>query len=87
MINTPEISQEIDIQSHYLFPDKHSAVKSVSNLFGVSKWDIRRKTGKEKHNRYMIRTKLDEISWIKIDKKWREGNKKRDNWKVIKFYL
>ena len=37
MINTPEISQEIDIQSHYLFPDKHSAVKSVSNLFGVSK--------------------------------------------------
>ena len=67
--DTPDIIKEDDLNSHSLVLVKHSAVKSASKLFGVSNRSIRRKTREEKYKRYMIRTKLDEMSWVETDNK------------------
>ena len=63
------IKAKRNLNSHSLVPVKHSAVKSESDLFGLSKWSIININNKYKYNRYMIKTNLDEISWIETDNK------------------
>ena len=71
MIDTPDIIKEKNLKLHSLVPVKFSTVKLASKLFGVSKRYVRIKIIKSKCIRYVIKTKLDEIFWIKKDKnKW-----------------
>ena len=76
MIETPDINKEIHINSHSELKVKFSALKSSSKMFVVSKKYTRQKLRQPKYKRYMIKTKVNGISWIdKCDKKWKRNTK------------
>ena len=53
-------------------------------MFVISKLSIISKTTKLKYNRYMIKTELDIISWIKTDNKMNGRNMTKE---TIKSYI